>query len=236
MAGQRLKRACGLLAVAIAATVALGAAVALAVGGEDVESQGVCCRYTASTYSSDQGETAQFVNPPAADSSHNVTAKDNGPDGRPLFRSKTISAGRTSQIDGLQYLAGGSYKFVCTIHGPPMIGTYVVDGTKGAPVARPRIDVTLPKQGLSAVRNSGKLKVKVRALTRSAGISLDARKGRKRLGTKSGLTLAAGASRTIVLTLTTAGRKALKGLKSASISVKGSVAFGRPDSARRNLH
>ncbi len=235
MAGTTRKRLVLLLA-ATAALVALGVGIAYA--GEDVSADPVCCRYLhpSTPYFSDQGETASFVNPASADSSHNVTAKLKGPDGKPLFRSKTIGAARSTDIAGLKYLSGGSYKFFCTIHGPSMSGTYVVDDVKGTPVARPKIDVTVPQQSLNSVRNSGKLTVKVKALTKSTGISFEARKSGKLLGTKSGLSIPAGASRTTKITLSARGRKALKGLKAATVSVRGSVPFGKPDSAARNLH
>lgn len=231
MAGTRTKRAFGLIAATVA-LVALGAGVAYA--GEDVEADLVCCTYAKSQYFSDQGESAQFINPAGAEA-HNVTAKLKGPDGKPLFRSKTILGGKSSDLAGLKYLAGGSYKFFCTIHGPSMSATYVVDGSKGTPVERPKIDVRLPSQSLNAVRRSGKLTVKVRALTQSGAISLEARKGGKLLGAKSGLKLSAGVSRTVKVALSAAGRKALKGLKSAAVSVEGSVPFGKPDSAQRVL-
>ncbi len=236
MAGLRANRSSVFLIAAIAAALAaLGVWAAVALAAEDVTASAVCCKYDKSTYSSDQGETARLINPADADSSHNVMAKLKAPDGLALFRSKTISAGKSTLIDGLQYLPGGSYKFVCTIHGPPMVGTYVVDGSKGTPVARPKIDVTIPAQTLNKVRNSGKLTVKVKALTKSAGISIEARKGAKLIGKQTGLTLAAGASRTLKIALSAKGRKALKGLDSASVSANGSVPFGKPDSARRTL-
>jgi plastocyanin len=230
MAGFRLKRASGLLAAATVTLAVFG--VAVAVAGQDVVSSTTCCQYAPKTYLSDQGETASFINP-AGGEAHNVTAKPRGPDGKALFRSKTIFGGKATDIAGLKYLPTGSYKFFCTIH-ETMKGTYVISD-KGTPVARPKIDVTLPAQSLNSVRNSGKLTVKVKALTQSAGITLVARKGAKALGSKSGLTLPAGASRTVKLTLTNAGRKALKGLKSASVSANGSVPFGKPDLARRTL-
>ncbi len=230
MAGTKRIRALGLVA-ATAAIVALGAGVAWA--GEDVTANVVCCNYSKSTYFSDQGESANFINPVGSGTSHNVTAKLKGPDGKPLFRSKTIGEGKTSDIAGLKYLSGGSYKFYCTIH--ELSATYVVSDNKGTPVARPKIDVTLPSQALDKVRSSGKLSVKVKAPTQSAGVSLEARKGGKLLGTKTGLTLSAGASRTLTLSLTSSGRKALKGLTSAAVAVKGSVPFGKPDSASRTL-
>ncbi len=154
--------------------------------------------------------------------------------GKPLFRSKTIGIGKSAPIDGLQYLPAGTYKFVCSIHPDSMKGSFVISN-KGTPVARPKIDVSIPAQTLNKVRGSGKLKVKVKAVTKSAGISIEARKGAKLIGKKSGLSLPAGATRTVKVALSARGRKALRGVSSAAVSATGSVPFGLPDSGRRTL-
>ncbi len=200
----------------------------------DVVSQDACCLFTKSTYQSDQGEIPNFVNPSTAEvGSHNVTAKDKL-GGKPLFRSKTVGIGKSVPIDGLQYLSAGTYKFVCSIHPDSMKATFVISN-KGTPVARPKINVSIPAQRLNRVRGSGKLKVKVKAVTKSAGISIVARKGAKLIGKKSGLTLGAGRTRTVKVALSARGRKALRGRKSAAVSAAGSVPFGLPDSGRRIL-
>ena len=153
---------------------------------EDVVSKDVCCQFTKSTYQSDQGEIPNFVNPSTAEvGSHNVIAKDKL-GGKPLFRSKTVGIGKSVPIDGLQYLPAGSYKFVCSIHPDSMKGTFVISH-KGTPVARPKITVSIPAQTLNRVRGSGKLKVKVKAVTKSAGISIEARKGARLIGKAKGL-------------------------------------------------
>ena len=92
MAGFRAKRRGLFLAAAVAGLAALGAWAAFAMAGENVTAEDVCCQFTKSTYSSGQGETAQFINPAGGeDSPHNVTAKLKGPDGKPQFRSKTAA-------------------------------------------------------------------------------------------------------------------------------------------------
>ncbi len=224
-----------MLAVVVVALGALGAWAAIALAAENVEATADCCNFSKSTYLSDQGEKANLVNlsTPESPSSHDVTAKDKL-GGKPLFRSKTIGAGKTAPIEGMQYLPAGSYKFVCHIHPDSMKGTFVISG-KGTPVARPKIDVSIPAQTLNKVRRSGKLKVKVKAVTKSAGISIQARKGAKLIGRSSGLTLAAGKSRTVKVALTAKGRKALRGVHVAAVSATGSVPFGLPDAGRRTL-
>lgn len=216
-----------------AALLVFGGSAARA--ADTIEADPSCCSFAPGPYFQDLGEVASFSNPADADSFHNVTANDTGPDGGPLFRSDSIVAGSTVPVAGSQYLNAGTYGFYCTIHGPSMSGTLTVEAGKGAVVARPQIKVSIPGQSLKKVRKSGKLKVKVKAVTESRGISLKAKKGSKKLGSSSGLDLAAGSGRTVRLKLTSAGRKAIRKGRKVKVSVKGSVAFGRPGKAKRKL-
>jgi plastocyanin len=57
---------------------------------------------------------------------HDVTSDDNGPNGRPLFRSKLIGLGEAAPVDGVEKLPSGkSYGFFCSVH-PGMRGTLIV--------------------------------------------------------------------------------------------------------------
>ena len=111
----------------------------------------------------------------------------------------------------------------------------VVDGGKGTVVPRPAIRVSIPSQRLKAVRGSGTIKVSVRALSGSPTVSLSARSGKRSLGTASGIKLNSGSTRTVRLRLSAAGRKAVSKGRKVAISVKGSIAFGSPSSATRNV-
>jgi plastocyanin len=78
---------------------------------------------------------------------HNVTARDNGDDGQPLFASATIGGGDTSPVDGADTLDTGTYAFYCTIHPTLMNGTLTVSGDplapdESAPVVGARVDST----------------------------------------------------------------------------------------------
>ena len=234
MAGLRAKRRAFFLAAAVAV------AAPRRLGGDRDGRRGrrfdgrCAASTTKSTYQADQGEIANFVNPSSAEEgSHNVIAKDKL-GGKPLFRSRTVGRGKTVPIEGMQYLPAGTYKFICSIHPDSMKGSFVISN-KGTPVARPKIKVSIPAQTLNKVRGSGKLKVKVNAVTKSTGISIQARKGIKVIGKMSGLTLPAGATRTVKVALTARGRKALQGVGSAAVSATGSVPFGLPAAGRRTL-
>jgi plastocyanin len=221
-----------LAALAIAA--ALSATFASAASDQIVAVTGSpCCSYSAPTYNLDTGTVASFLNADP-DVSHDVRAVDKGPDGKPLFDTGLIK-NATVPVDGTQYLAAGPYVFFCSLHGfQQMHATLVVSGS-GSPVARPKIDVTIPAQTLLAVRRTGRLKVKVRAVTASQGVSVSVSKGARRIASAKDLNLAKGATRTLRLALTGAGRSALKKGKSAGVSAQGTVPFGKPDSTRRTL-
>src|SRR5689334_13849843 len=85
--------------------------------------------YSAPSYTINQGEVATLQ---VTGSDHNATATQKGPDGMALFRSPTITGGQT-QVNGTQYLTGGTYTFFCTVHPQTMQATLVVSGA-GTPV------------------------------------------------------------------------------------------------------
>lgn len=181
-------------------------------------------------YFMDEGESTFFLN--STGEEHNVTSVGRGPDGNSLFRSKDSSSG-TVIVPGTQYLRGGTYHFVCTIHFGMEADLQV--GTNGTPVARPSIAVAIPGQSLRAVRRSGKLKVRVSARTRSDNTSVRATKGGIVIGRKSNIDLGAGASRVLRLPLTRRGRQSLANVRRATVRAKAEVPFGRADSAKRTL-
>src|SRR5256885_12523350 len=78
-----------------------------------------------------QGENLTFQNLDLQ--SHDVTASDKGPDGKPLFASPTIGFGQTAKVEGAQNVKPGTYKFYCTVH-PFMTATLTVTGS-GSPAA-----------------------------------------------------------------------------------------------------
>jgi len=181
-----------------------------------------------------QGRVDTLVN--QGTNPHNVTAQGRGPDGQPLFRSATISGGTpdpTTPVRGTQYLATGTYQFSCTIH-LGMNGALEV-GNGGKPVARPDIELTVVSRKLAKVAKKGKLVIRVQALTASNDVAISARLGKRQLGRKAGLNLAAGTARKVALKLGKKAKKILRKRKKAKLSVAGTVPFGAPDSAKRLL-
>src|SRR5689334_25192637 len=98
------------LVAAVAAFAAMAYAAA-ALAASDTIVGGPAESYDKATYNTDQGAVVQFQD---LGGSHNVTARQNGPDGRTLFRTPTITSG-TAGVDGTQYLPAGDYAFFCTV-------------------------------------------------------------------------------------------------------------------------
>jgi plastocyanin len=102
-------------------------------------------RFDASRYAIARGEPLTFDNQDqASPGPHNVTAAANGPDGKPMFASKTIAKDQQAPVDGVQALNPGEYDFICTVH-PFMEATLVVTGEAApAPAPAPSADTTKP--------------------------------------------------------------------------------------------
>ena len=121
---------------AIAAFVALTPAGAQA--ATVVEAQ-ILWHFDESMYTIDQGGALLFRNSDSASPGpHNVTANDKGADGKPLFASETVPAGKEVPVVGAQQLKTGSYSFICTVH-PFMQATLMVtaNGTPAPPGGSP---------------------------------------------------------------------------------------------------
>jgi plastocyanin len=116
-------------------------------------------RYVNTAVTIAPGERLTFASQDAL-APHNVTARDNGADGRPLFSSATIGGGDTAPVVGTDKLEPGAYAFFCTIHPTLMNGTLTVAGD---PVTA---DTTPPELG-SRVDSTG-----LRALDRRKAILL----------------------------------------------------------------
>jgi plastocyanin len=174
-----------------------------------------------------QGENLTFQNLDLQ--SHDVTAGDKGTDGKPLFASPTIGFGQTAKVEGAQNLKPGTYKFFCTVH-PFMTATLTVtgNGTPSAPPssggsstsqsAAPSVSVALGKAKLSKVRKSRKLPVKV-TVSEASTVSLTALVGKKSIAAGKAI-MSAGGSITMNLSLSPAGRKALRHKRSVKVTLK----------------
>jgi plastocyanin len=176
----------------------------------------------------DQGEHVTFFNGDLIDE-HSVTATATGRDGRPLFDSGVIRPGAEAPVVGAENLGSGAYSFVCTVH-PFMHGTITVTGA-GTPAPRPpdttpaRTAVSIGTGNLAAVLRSGRLPL--RATTDEAAtvqLAATVRTGRRTVTLATGSTRTDGPGAAVVrLALTTAGRRALRGRRSAAVTARASA-------------
>jgi plastocyanin len=165
---------------------------------------------------------------------HDVTAVTKGADGTPLFASPLIRGGQSAVVAGASALAPGSYAFLCSVHPAQMRGTLTVAGTPDA--TAPVAAVRLNSRGVRSALRRGALSATV-TVDEPAQAVLTATLGGVTLARRT-VDLAAGATRTR-LTLTAAGRRALRGRRAAAVRLTARVsdAAGNPAraSARRTL-
>jgi len=184
--------------------------------------------FSATTYTIDQGEVGQLQ---VTGSTHNVTARQSGPDGQALFRTPTISGGSTG-VQGTQFLSAGDYTFFCTVHPTTMQATLHVT-SNGAPQARPSAQLSVRSKKLAKVAKKGIL-VALTTTAKVDGASLVAKLGKTTIGKVDGLSLAAG-QQFVTLKLSKAGKSALKKKKKASVTVTATIPFGTPATGKSKL-
>lgn len=119
-------------------------------------------RFSTREITMDQGEKLVFKNGDTV--SHDVTASAAGPDGKPLFRTPIVNAGKEAFVDGSQYLTEGHYDFLCSLH-PSMKGTLHVTGN-GTPEQRPA-----PATPESKPADTTRPSLKVQVVSRSAQVA-----------------------------------------------------------------
>jgi plastocyanin len=215
-----------LLAVALAAFGGMTYA-AFALAASDTIVAGPADSFTQPAYNTDQGEIVPFQN---NGGSHNVTARQSGPDGGALFRSDTTNSG-TVPVNGTQYLSTGAYPFFCTVHPTTMQGTLQVTGN-GAPQARPSATLKLRTKTVSKALKKGLL-VAVNASAQISGAELIAKLGKATIG-RAATSLAAGAQ-TKTLKLSKAGKSKLRAKGKGTVKVTADIPFGAPATGKAKL-
>jgi plastocyanin len=220
-----MKRA--LLITLTCAGVALGAGVAFGAPATIIGTG--ANTFDAPTYTQDQGDLSLLQ---VTGSIHNATATQNGPDGKALFRSATIS-GATTPVNGTQYLTTGSYAFICTIHPTTMQATLNVT-TNGTPQPRPQITLKLQSRKLAKVTKKRRLLVAITSSARADDASVTAKLGKATIARASGLFLLAG-RQFAVLRLGKKAKAKLAKREKATIVLNGTVAFGSPATAKGKL-
>jgi plastocyanin len=190
-------------------------------------------QFSQATFNSGVGDLVQFQR--LGNAPHNVVSTQSS-GGQPLFSSGAPISGGTSPVNGTQFLAPGTYPFVCEVHAG-MKASLIVSASSGGstPAAKPDIEVEIISRKLDKVVAKGKLVLEVQAITRSDDVSVSARLGKKTLGERTNLDLAAGQSLKVALKLKGAVRRKLAALDKAKVTAQATVPFGEPDTAKRVL-
>jgi plastocyanin len=161
------------------------------------------------------GERLTFASQDAL-APHNVTSRDNGADGLPLFSSATIGGGDTAPVNGTDKLELGAYAFFCTIHPTTMNGTLTVRGDAvAADTTKPTVGARVDTGGLRALEQR---KAILATLTSDESVTVDvtARAFGQTIARRT-VSLAPGAT-AVALKLTTKGLRGIR--KRSSVNLK----------------
>jgi len=173
----------------------------------------------------DQGQNVTFQN---SDNTafHDVTADQNGSDGKALFASETIAGGKTAPVKGVEFLTTGDYAFHCSVH-PFMMGTLHVtaNGTpkprtpsnpapNPADMSPPDASVKILDSRISAVLEHHGLRVRIKT-DEPARFQLSATSGKTKVATG---TVTSKGAKTVKLSLTKQGKKLLS--KASKVKLK----------------
>jgi plastocyanin len=223
-AGRRLWLSAGLAVAGLlfAGGIAFAASETIVAGPAESFSQ------QTTPYNTDQGVVVQFQD---LGGTHNVTARQTGPDGKALFRSATISGGTTG-VEGTQYLSTGDYAFFCSVHPTTMNGTLHVTGA-GTPLPRPQVNNLKLKTKTIAKAIKKGLRLTMTPNMQIDGVALIAKLGKSTIG-KATVSLVAGWNSDLVK-LSNAGKAKLRGRDTAKVTVTAEVPFGSPVSAKGKL-
>jgi len=147
---------------------------------------------------------------------HNVTATDNGADGRPIFASATIGGGDTAPVVGADALAPGTYGFYCTIHPKQMMGTLTVSGDAvAADTTAPTLSARVDSSSLRKLEQTKSLLATITA-SETVTARITVRAFDTTLASRT-ISLAPGAT-AVVLKLTAAGLRGIR--KRSKVNVK----------------
>lgn len=235
------------------ALIALVASVPLAISGassacaaDTISALEKCspkygCSFSAATYWMSAGESPLVVMPAVLDYPHDVTSLANGLDGRPLFESSEVGAGKSAAVNGAQYLPPGTYHFICSIHREPTIfGTrmeaYLLVGDTGVPPQpRPTMDLRIGRQSLAHALRGGALLVSARAEEPSDQARFIVKSGNRTLSVMNGISVGPKGFQRIGLRLGPIAHRVLEGRGTAAITVTGAVRYGEPAVLHRTL-
>ena len=227
--------------IALPSVLALALLAAPAAQADQSIVAGPNSTYLTTNVTMDQGEPLTFHSFDVP--SHDVSAHDKGPDGKPLFSTPLIGGGESAFVEGSQYLTSGSYAFLCTNHAN-MHGTLTVSSA-GTPAKRPGagdpadakkpgVSVKIRSGGARAARRSGSLQVEVSVdEAAKVGLKATARASGKKVTIATGSVKLTGAGkRQETLKLTKAGKRALRSRAAVTVTATATDSAGNTGSAK----
>jgi plastocyanin len=214
---------------ALAAAGAFWAAPAL--GDATITAGPLPNTYATTDVTIDQGQAVTFQNSDQT-AFHDVTADQNGSDGKALFGSETIEGGKTSPVKGVEFLTTGDYAFHCSVH-PFMKGTLHVTAG-GTPKPRtpdnpapnptdakpPDATVTILDSRISGVLEHKGLRVRLQT-NEASRFRLTATSGKTTVA--SGVFVVKGTKRNVKLALTKKGKKLLVSANTVKLRLSAKV-------------
>jgi plastocyanin len=160
---------------------------------------------------------------------HNVTATDNGADGKPLFASATIGGGDTAPVIGTDKLGPGTYGYFCTIHPKQMTGTLTVAGdAMSTDTTPPILSARVDSKSLRALEQRKALLATITS-SETVTATVSVRAFDVTLARRT-VSLAPGAT-AVALKLTAAGLRGIRKRSSVNLKVSISAQDGAGNSA-----
>ncbi len=161
---------------------------------------------------------------------HNVTARDNGADGTPLFASATIGGGDAAPVIGTDTLGVGDYAYFCTIHPTQMKGMLTVSGEPvAADTTAPAVSARVDSSSLRTLDQRESLLLTITS-SETVTATITARAFDTTLGRHS-VSLAPGAT-AVALKLTAKGLRGIRKRSRVTIKITISAEDGAGNTGR----
>jgi plastocyanin len=185
--------------------------------------------FSALSYSIDQGDSVVFSNTDGQ--RHNVKSTSLF-EGDFLFGTSTVQPGSSGPVEGVEFLATGSYPFFCAFH-PGMEASLIV-GPGGSPLERPRVSTRILTYRKRFLVRKGYLRIELTSAVSVPSLSLRVVRASRELAEVSA-DLTANTARVIEVRLPASFRRRLASMKVVRIGIRGSVPYGTFESAERNF-
>jgi plastocyanin len=217
------------LVALLATSVALAVMPAMAHAATATIGTGVGNTFSASDFAIDQGDSVIFSN--TDDRPHNIKSFSLFGGGF-LFDSETLGQGVSGPVDGVEYLASGTYPFFCSLH-PGMEADLTV-GPGGTARSRPSVVAAILPARKRALARKGILRIALRSEEAVPMLSFEILSNNRRIGSGSE-DLAAGTTKVVAIPLPRSLRRKISSIRAIRIRVRGSLPYGIFSGATRTF-